>query len=212
MATRSELKAQLRAMLGLSSDDPLASDVVLNPILNWAYQGVVAEIADLAPDALWASGTIALTALSGSTVAGVYQIRSLRDTDAEGTDLVRVPRSELPMASNAYALTGVEAPFTVRVSADVTTSTLYYDYTQAAGGSDLIADSTVPALVPTRFHDVIALEALFSAELGGEQTRPAALRQRHQDRKAQLFAYLVRVAGPGTASRTRMVVGQGEWP
>lgn len=212
MATRSALKAQLRAMVGLASDDPLASDAVLNPIINQAYRGLVAELAEAAPDALATTATVTLTSGSGATPADVHQIRALRTTDQDGTDLDRVPFAELAMASSAYAVTGVEAPFTVWVTDDVTVATLWLAYTQGAVETELASDTDVPSLLPTLYHDVIALEAGFAAELGGEQRRPAALTERWRNRKAQMIAYLLKVAGPGPASRTRMVVGQGEWP
>lgn len=212
MATRAALKLQLRAMVGLASDDPLASDTVFNPIINQAYQSVVAECAEAAPDALSTTGTVTLTNGSGPTPADVYQIRAVRLVNSQGADLDRCPFAELELLSGAYAVTGVEAPFTVHVTDDVTDGTLWLAYTQGAPAEELADDGDIPALLPAAFHDVIALEAGFAAELGGEQRRPPELKQRWQDRKARLFAHLLKVGGPGPASRTRMVAGQGDWP
>lgn len=212
MATRSELKTQLRAMLGLSSDDPLASDEVLNPILNQANQSVVAAVARAVPDALATNDTVTLSNFAGPTPAEVFQIRVVRDTDVNGTDLTRVPFEELASATSAYAVTGVEAPFSLWVSDDVTASVLYLGYTHGAGPNDLDTDEATPDLLPSAYHDVVALEAGFAVGLGGEQRRPPEFTQRWIDRKAELIDYLLRVAGPGPASRTRMAVGQGEWP
>lgn len=213
MATRGELKSQLRAMLGLASDDPLASDAVLNPILNAAYQGLVAEVAETAPDALGATASITLTTGSGPAPADLYQVRAIRQDDADGSALDPAPWDEIDRGSARYALVGAAtATPLVYVSDDVTTATLWVQYTRGAGANDLSADTTVPPLLPVAFHDVIALEAAYAMALGAEQAVPPDVRARHTDRRARLFAFLRHGAGPGPASRTRMAVAPGDWP
>lgn len=209
---RAELKRSLRAVVGLASDDPLASDEVLNPIINQAYQDVVALIADAAPGALMDSDTVTLTAHVGTLPAAVHQLKAVREDDQDGADLLRCPWEELPYISGGYAVTGLTGAFTITVNDDVTATILYVAFTQTAGDNDLDDDADTPTLVPTAYHDVIYLTAAFAAGLAGEQRVPPAIEARRMDRTARLLDHLGRVAGPGASSRTRMVAGQGDWP
>lgn len=212
MATRAEIKRQLRAMLGLASDDPLASDDVLNPIVIAANAQVVSEIGDTVPDALADTDTVALTAHVGTTPADTYQLRAVREGTSAGGDLTPVPYAELELGAANYALTGIGPAFTITVSDDVDAASLWIQYTKGAPSTDLAADTDAPTLIPTAFHDVVALEAAYAMALGGEQRVPPEIAGRLLDRKGRLMAHLGRARRPGSTSRTRLVVGQGEWP
>lgn len=208
MATRAEIKTFLRGMLGLSSDDPLGSDDILNPVVNQAYQQVVAEVAESCPDALAASATLDVVNQEAESPDDLYQVRVVRDTDRTGSRIGKSTFDELVDATNAYALTGVTAPFTITLSDDLTCQTIYLTYTVGVGANDLSDDTSTPSAIPPQYHDVVGLEALFAMEFAAEQRRPPGLEQRWIDRKAGLLNFLRRMAGPGAQGRTRMVVGQ----
>lgn len=208
MATRAEIKQSLRGMLGLTSDDPLGSDDVLNPVVNQAYQQLVAEVAESCPDALAATATLTVAAQIAASPTDLYQVRAIRETDATGSILDKRTFDELTDALSAYAITGISAPFTITLSSDLTCTSIHLTYTKGAGAVDLADDAATPPLLPVQYHDVIALESLFAMEFAGEQRRPPALEARWVNRKAGMLNFLRRVAGPGAQSRTRMVVGQ----
>jgi len=212
MATRAEIKRQLRAIVGLASDDPLASDDVLNPIVIAANAQIVAEIAETCPDALSGTATVTLTAGVGATPADTYQLRAVRETDRYGSPLTPAPFPELEDTSAAYALTGIGPAFVLTVTEDVVVAAVWIAYTKGAPAADLAADTDSPTLIPLAFHDVVALDAAYAMALGGEQRVPPEIAGRLMDRKGRMMAYLDRARGAGPSSRTRMVVGQGEWP
>ena len=217
MASRGTIKTWIRAMLGLQSDDPLADDAVLDPIVQQAVDSLVAALMRAAPDAFTASVSVPLSSTShtylvGAAANGVLdQVRAVRLTDADGARLAPCSRDDLEdVGSGYYALEGTGAA-TLLVTSEATeeASAVLVRYT--AYPDELADDGTEVTGVPERFHDVVALEALFAFALGAEQRRPPELGQRWLDRRGQMLASASRPSA-GPPSRTRLVVSGEPWP
>jgi hypothetical protein len=205
MTTRATVKAWVRAYLGTTIDDGLYGDTtptsgvatVLDPIIQQAVDSLIAEIHQANPSYLSKSQTLAADSATARTYTFATQSVPLtdfarwlevRETDADGALLGEVRLAELHDAgAGCFCVTGPDDTPVLQTSPDTTAGLalwLRYAYWPAA----LVDDTTAIAGIPSRFHDVIALEALFAFALGGEGSRPPELAQRWQDRRALLFA------------------------
>ena len=213
MANRGTIRTSLLALLGTSSDDPLYSATVLNPIIQQALDALLADVQDANPDYL-ALPPITLAADSASSHLYTFASQStpitdfgkwldVRYTDEDGTPLAECRLDELrEFGTDYFTLYGTDESPILQTSHDSPAGTaLYFRY--AAWPAELVDDSSVPAGLSTRYHDVVALEALFAFGLGGEQQRPRDLEMRWRDRRAQMLS---RVGRRGIQpSRSRVV-------
>lgn len=211
MASRSTIRTWLRTFLGAESDDPAFSDAILNPILQQATDALLADLVDASPGYL--SKTVTLEADSASSHLYTFATQStavedfarwleVRWTDEDGSRLDEARLDELGDAgADHFAITGPDETPVLQTSKDSTAGEdvwMRYAYWPA----EMSGDASEPGGIPSRFHDVIALEALFAFGLGGEQSRPRELELRWRDRRAQL---LTQVSRRGTQpSRTRV--------
>jgi hypothetical protein len=215
MASRGSIKASIRRLLGTESDDPAYDDDVLNPVVQEAVDSLLADIN--IQNAGYFSTTVTLSADSSTSRTYTFATQApaitnfarwleVRWTDPDGLVLDEVRYDELRAAgADHFTLTGTDDAPTLETSKDSTAGmAVWLRYTKWA---DLLTDdNSVPAGIPLRFHDLIALEAIFAFELGGEQGVPAGLHRRWMDRRGQLMHHVgKRGVQP---SRTRIYADQ----
>lgn len=214
MASRGTIKTNIRILLGTDSDDPAYTDTELDPIVQWAVDALEGDINRQNPG--YNSTTVTLAADSASSRLYTFSTQSsaitdfaswleVRWTDSDGLELHEVDYDEL-RASGAdhFTISGVDSAPVLETSKDSEAGkAVWMRYTKWS--ADMSADSDVPGGIPLKFHDVIALEAVFSAfGLGGEARMPSEHYQRWQDRRAQLMHHVgKRGAQP---SRTKIYV------
>ena len=210
--TRSELATRVRQFLGTAEDDPQFSSTVLNPILQDAYWAILEDIKKLNPGYLQATVTLVPDSTTSRTYTFATQSVPLTDfagwldvrwTDENGWPLREVRYDELlTVDSEAFALSGQDETAVVTIPPTATPGTnLRMVY--AAWPAAWTSDTDSPSMIPVRYHDVVALEALYAFGLGGEQRIPAELFTRWQDRRSQL---LESVAQRGVQPSTMRVV------
>jgi hypothetical protein len=213
MASRLTLKLWLRQWLGTASDDPAFADALLDPSLQAAYDGLIADLKEISPGFLVATAvtlvadtvtshryTFATQSVPITDFAKWLQVRYLTE---DGSLLSECRVDELSEAPAGYfALSGPDDTAVLVTSPDTAVNTaLWFQYT--AWPAAFTADASVPSAIPSRFHDVVALECLFVYGNGGEQRMPPELRERWQTRRAQLLSAVSR-RGVGVG-RTRLV-------
>lgn len=199
MASRGTIKTSILRFLGTESDDPAYDDDVLDPIVQEAVDSLRTDI-DLANPGYNAT-EVTLTADSSTSRNYTFATQStpitdfsrwleVRWTDEDGLLLDECRLDELRDAgSDHFAIIGIDSAPTLKVSKDSEAGQdVWLRYT--AWGADLASDSSVPGGIPLRFHDVIALEALYVFGLGGEERLPPELYTRWVDRRAQLMAHV----------------------
>lgn len=210
--TRSELATRVRQFLGTAEDDPQFSDTILNPNLQDAYSGLLEDIKQLNPGYLQTSVTLAADSATSRIYTWATQTPTITDfagwldirwTDENGVPLTEVRYDELRNANaNAFALSGQDEALVLTVASLADAGQplwVVYNAWPAAWTSD--TDS--PTKIPVRYHDVVALEALFVFGLGGEQRIPGELYTRWETRRAQLMQS---VAKRGVQPSTMRVV------
>ena len=212
MAARSMIVTSIRRFLGTASDDPAYSDTILNPIVQEAADSLVTDINVQNPG--YNSTTVTLSADSTTSRLYTFTTQStaitdfsrwleVRWTDSDGLELHEVSLDGLRSSgADHFNIYGIDS--VLETSKDSTAGTaVWLRYTQWP--AELSSDSDVPGGIPLRFHDVIALEALFAFGLGGEQRLPPELFQRWQTRRGQLIHHVgKRGAQP---SRSRLYAG-----
>lgn len=199
MASLGTIKASIRRFLGTESDDPAYSSPILDPVVQEAVDSLRTDI-DLENPGYNAK-EVTLTADSGTSRDYTFATQStpvtdfarwleVRWTDSDGLELAEVRLDELRDAgTDHFAIIGIDSAPTLKVSKDSPSGKdVWLRYT--AWGATLSDDSDVPAGIPLRFHDVIALECLFVFALGGEERLPAELNRRWMDRRAQLMHHV----------------------
>lgn len=199
MAARSAIVTSIRLFLGTASDDPAYSDTILNPIVQQAVDSIVEDINVQNPSYNSTSVTLSADSSSVRTYTFSTQSTAITDfstwlqvkwTDVEGWDLVEVDYAELAHAGqDHFIITGIDSAAVLETSPFSTAGQdIFFRYTKAF--ADMTADADVPSGIPLKFHDVIALEALFAFGLGGEQGIPRDLYNRWQDRRFQLIHHV----------------------
>jgi hypothetical protein len=202
VASRAIIRARIRVLLGSAEDDPAFPDDVLNPIIQEAVDGLVADILLQNPNYLLRPA-VTLAAASATSHSYVFATQAvpitdfggvveLRHTDQDGFELREARFEELRDAGgDFYAITGPdETPELVTAAAVDAGVPLFLRY--RFWPADIAADTDAPEGIPLKFHDVVALEALFAFGLGGEQRRPPELSQRWQVRRDQLIQHVGR--------------------
>lgn len=194
MASRSVLKDLIRTLLGSTHDDPAFPDSTLDPIVQQAADALVHDILIANPDYL-VRPAIVLAATSPasrtySLPTDFARVIELRYTDEDGAELREARLEELRDAgADYYAITGVDELAELVVSKGTQAGVALW-LRREFWPADMAEDASVPEGIPVKFHDVVALEALFAFGLGGEQRRPPELSQRWLDRRGQLIAWV----------------------
>jgi hypothetical protein len=199
MASRSTIRASLRRLLGADSDDPAYSDTILNAVIQEAVDSLRSDINLANPG--YNSTTVTLTADSATSRAYTFATQSspltdfagwleVRWTNDDGLELHEVRVDELREAgSDHFAVTGIDSAAVLTTSKDSTAGMgVWMRYT--LWEADLSADGDVPGGIPLKYHDVIALEALFAFALGGEDSTPPDLYARWVDRRGSLMHHV----------------------
>lgn len=214
------MKSRLRTYLGAAIDDPLYGDIAgigVSPVLDVAVQdavnGLIADIAEANPTYNCSYATLSPTDpvaqpniynITGTPFTSYPFARwlALRYDNQDGADLDEVRFNDLAGAGGQHfaVVTPDETAQIVLHSSELTTQLLWLLY--GFWPLDLTSDSSSIVGIPSRFHDVVALEALFVYAVGGEAVRPPDLRQRWLDRRAQLIAHVSRRGT--TPNRTRL--------
>lgn len=211
MASRSSIRTRLRRLLSVDSDDPEFDSDVLNEIIQEACDSLVTDINRQNPS--YNTTTVTLEADSSSSHLYTFATQDtpitdfsrwleVRWTDSEGLELDEVGLQDLRSAGqDHFCITGIDSAPVLQTSPDSSAGTdVWLRYVQWP--TALSSDNDVPGGIPLRFHDVIALEALYAFALGGEARTPRELYDRWFDRRAQLMSH-VGQRGPQN-SRTRL--------
>lgn len=201
MAARSTIVTSIRRFLSAKSDDPEFTDTILNPIVQESVDSLLTDINEQNPG--YNSTTVTLAADSSTSRLYTFASQSpaitdfsrwleIRWTDSEGLELHEARYEELRDAGrDHFFISGIDSAPVLETSPDSMAGTdIFLRYTQWF--ADMTADGNVPAGIPLKFHDVIALEALFAFALGGEQRLPSELYNRWFDRRAQLIHHVGR--------------------
>ena len=210
---REDLKNLVRRYLGTSSDDPAYANDVLEPMVQQAIDSLVSSIQDANPDYLVKPPVTLVAdtptshnytfATQAAPIVDFAKWLEVRYTDEDGSLLSEARLEDLrDSGTDFFAITGPdEAPVLVTSKDSPAGNALWFRY--AYWPAELTVDTDEPDGIPTRFHDVIALECLFVYGLGGEQRLPRELYDRWFDRRAQLMS---RVGRRGVQnSRSRLV-------
>jgi hypothetical protein len=199
VASRSAIKTSIRRLLAVETDDPAYSDDVLEAVIQEACDSLVTDINRQNPG--YNTRTVTLTADSSTSHLHTFatQATALEDfarwlevrwTDAQGLTLHEVRLDELRDAGpDHFVVTGIDSAAVLETSPDSEAGKDVWMRYQTWPAL-LTSDSDVPGGIPLRFHDVIALEAIYAFALGGEQRTPPDLRDRWFDRRAQLISHV----------------------
>lgn len=201
MASRSTIRTWLLHMLGADADDPAFTAAILNPILQQAADSLVSEIQRANRSYLVKSVTLAADSSTSHDYTFATQASAITDfafwlevrwKDKDGLLLDEAGIEELNGAGGDYfAVLGPdEEPVLVTSDESEAGKAIYLRY--GYWPAEMADDNAAPGGIPTRFHDVVALEALFAFGLGGEQRIPPELSTRWFDRRAQLLAHVGR--------------------
>ncbi len=199
MASRSTIVTSIRRLLLTNADDPAYTAAILNPIVQEAADSLVTDINIQNPAYNSTTVTLAADSSSGRVYTFATQSTALTDfarwlevrwTDIDGLALIEAPLDGLRQAgADHFAIRGIDSAGVLETSKDSQTGTdIFFRYTQWP--TDLSADASVPGGIPLHFHDVIALEALYAFELGGESRTPAHLFARWEKRRGQLIHHV----------------------
>lgn len=191
----------VRSFLGTAEDDPQYSSTILDPILQAAYFSLLEDVKASNPGYLGTTTTLQAASATSHTYALAAQSPAIttfagwldvRYTDEDGSPLQEVRFDELSgMPGECFALVGQDEALTLITSTESTAgNALWFRY--IAWPAEWTSDNDTPTKLPSRFHDVIALEALFAFGLGGEQRLPPELYDRWQDRRGQLIDSVTR--------------------
>jgi len=211
---RGVIRSQILAYLGTTADDPAYLPAVLDPIIQQAYDSIIAAIHQENRAYLSTVKTLAADSATSHTYSFTSQSPALTDfafwlevryTDEDGALLEECRLEELRGAgADFFTIVGTDEVAQLITSKDsIAGNALYFRYTYHQG--NMASDSETPERLPVKFHDLIALEALFCYGLGGESSLPRELYTRWIDRKGQLMASVGRRGVQ--PSRTRILQG-----
>ncbi len=196
---RDTIITRVKTYLGTADDDPAYTDAILEPIVQEAADGLVADINLQNPG--MNSKTVTLKADSSSSHLYTFSTQTspitdfakwleMRLIDSTGIELWETRYEELRAAGQDYFIIGGldDAPV-LETSADTGTGKdIFMRYTPWF--ADMSAGTDVPKGIPLKFHDVIALEMLYVFGLGGEARLPPELFTRWETRRGQLIHHV----------------------
>lgn len=216
MADRATIKTSALRYLATRTDDPAYTDAILDPTVQEAVNSLITDINEQNPS--YNSTTVTLTADSTASRLHTFSTQTVpltdfsrwlevRRIDSQGIELIEVRYDELRDAGrDHFVLTGIDSAAVMETSPDSPAGEdVFLRYTQWP--VDLVDDTDVPAGIPLKFHDVIALEMLFAFALGGEQPFPRTLYDRWFDRRNQLIHHVGRRGAQ--PQRTKIYAEQG---
>lgn len=202
---RGDVKTLIRSYLGTGADDPVYGDTQpgVAPLLDPIVQAVVDDLVDqihvtnpgylsasqaLAPDT--PGGNLYTLSTQAPPITDFAGWLELRNTDENGSEFEEAKIDELEAAgSGFFCVTGPDEDAVIQTSPDTEGGTaLWLRY--MIWPDPLVDDTTVIPGIPARFHEVVALEALFAFAIGGESRWPEELRSRARDRHAALIAHV----------------------
>jgi hypothetical protein len=213
VASLAVLRAKFLVLVATTTDDPLFTSAVVNDLLKDAHHNLVDEIHRtnrdyltkdvlLTPDVnttpAWSSAPVLSYTFATQTpaITDFAYWMELRKTNDDGDLLREAPLETLRDAGNGFfAFSGTDDSPVLRLSKDTEQGInvyLKYGYWPL----DMQLDTDAPLGIPTQFHDVLVLEALFGFAIGGEGERPPELKERWLDRRSAL---LFHVGKRGTA-------------
>jgi len=204
VATRSEIKADIRALLGTTIDDPLYGDTAgaglsptLDPIVQEAVDSLIEDIYASVPAYAPKVAVLAASATTDRTYPLVSQTPPIADfshwlkvrfDNEDGGELDECAWDQLgDVGFGFFAVVGADEQAVIETSRATDAGHplwLQYGFRPA----DLANDAAQIPLIPRKYHYVVALEALFAFELGAESVLPPELRQRWITRRAALLA------------------------
>ena len=196
---RDTIITRVRTYLGTASDDPAYTNAILEPIVQEAADGLVMDINLQNPG--MNSKTVTLKADSASSHLYTFSTQTaaitdfgswleVRWTDSSGLELHEVRYEELRWAGqDHFFIAGLDDVPILETSADSGAGTdIFFRYSPFF--ADMTVGTNVPAGIPLKFHDVIALEMLYVFGLGGEADLPPALFRRWETRRGQLIHHV----------------------
>lgn len=182
--------------LGTASNDPAFAPARLNLLiqnaLNELYadipEGVLVRTTTLRPDAN--DGALYAFSAQVSPILDFQKADEVRLDSSTGTPLREVPFGQRnAYGSGGYSIVGDDAETTLYVTPGTTEGRsvfLTYTYWPALW----TVDNTECPGIPSRFHDLVALEAAKQAyAIGNEQSWPATYEVIRFDRRAQLLTH-----------------------
>lgn len=217
MATRGEVKTWIRTLLGTGEDDPVYGNqapgvsAVLDPAVQHVVDQLISEMhvanpgylstfASLTPAA--AGSNLYDLAAQADPITDFAGWLELRFNDENGSLFEEARLEELKSSGSGYfCVTGTDDAPIIQTSSDTQGGIpLWLRY--RIWPDNLVDDNTPIPGIPRRFHDVVALEALFVFAVGGESRWPEEMRERRRDRHAAMIAHVTRRGNQ--QSRTRL--------
>lgn len=184
------------AYLGTTAADRAYPATTLSILINNAVNALLDDINEQNPGWLEATTTLAATLLDGHGYrlpSNFSKWSEVRLDDKDGAKLTEVRSDDLNSTGGyVFALTGPDG-LAVLVTGDTVADSnlLYFKY--RAWPSLLSDPADTPTMIPSQYHDLIALYAAEEGMgLGGEGALPVALIRRKEDRHAQLMMHVSR--------------------
>lgn len=193
---RPAIRESIYTYLGTSSVDPAFPtarlNILIQNVLNELYadipEGVLVKVTTLTPDAI--DGARYPFASQSSPILDFQKADEVRIATASGRQLREIPYGQRQaFGANGYSIIGDDADTTLVLTPGTQEAQplfLSYSYWPALW----TADNTECPGIPSRFHDVVALEAAKQAyAMGNEQSWPGTYETIRFDRRAQLQSH-----------------------
>jgi hypothetical protein len=199
----STLQTWTLVYLGTTATDKAFPSATLNILINNAVNALLDDINEQAPGWLEATDTLQALLLAGHGYrlpTNFSKWSEVRLRDKDGAELREVRSDELNSTGEyVFCLTGPDENGVLTTSDTVPPSIpLYLKY--RAWPSLLANPSDTPDMIPSKYHDLIAMTAAEEGMgLGGEGALPSTIIRRKEDRHAQLMMHVSR-RGAGVAS------------
>lgn len=196
MASLTTLQNWTLVYLGTTSTDKAYPAATLNLVINNAVNALLDDINEQNPGWLEAIDTLSPTLFDGHGYrlpTNFSKWSEVRLDDKDGAPLTEVRSDELNSTGGyVFCLTGPDGNAVLMTGSTVAAQNpLYVKY--RAWPSVLASASDQPDMIPSQYHDVIALYAAEEAMgLGGEGALPITLIKRKEDRHAQLMMHVSR--------------------
>lgn len=215
MADRSALRTKVFTYLGTRSTDPFYKNEDgssrIDGLLQDAYNAIVSDILLTNPEYLQKVETLTSADHTYALPADFAGWIDVRLNTSTGTPLTQCDMEFLPSTfGTEFAISGPDQDAVLTTSGGVEAGVdlyLLYRYWPL----DWTQDTDSPDVVPSKFHDVVALDAAEVAfALGGEQVMPPKLVALKEDRRASLLLHVGRRGVQATTARGVPFLG-GDW-